>query len=78
VVVEEARALEPEIQAWANSYEDKMLAQWKSAGGEVLRLSTADQAELMKRMAGVGEKVVKDRPALKPAYDQLLVTSRGK
>jgi len=78
VVVDEARALEPEIQAWANSYEDKMLAQWKSNGGDILRLPALDQAELMKRMGGVGDKVVKDRPALKPAYDQLVGTARGK
>lgn len=78
VVVDEARALEPDIQAFANSYEDKMLAQWKSNGGELLRLPAGDQTELMNRMAGVGDKVVKDRPALKSLYEQLVATARGK
>lgn len=78
LIYDEARAIEPEIQAWANAYEDKMLAQWKTDGGEIVRLPAADQAELMRRMKGVGEKVVQDRPILKPLYDQLLATAKSK
>jgi len=78
IVVDSARAMESEIQTWAAAYEDKMVAQWKTDGGEIIRLSAADQAELMKRMGGVGEKVVKERVALKPLYDQLLGAAKRK
>lgn len=78
VVVEEAKAMEPEIQAWSNAYEDRMFEQWKQVGGEVVRLAAADQAELMRRMKGVGEKVAKDRLPLKTEYDRLLATAASK
>ena len=78
IIVDEARAIEPGIQDWANSYEDKMLAQWKTDGGEVVRLPGKDQAELMKRMQGVGQKVVQDRSQLKPVYEQMLTTAKSK
>ncbi len=78
IIVDEARALEAEIQPWANSYEDKMLEQWKADGGEIVNLPAPDQAELMRRMKGVGDKIVQDRPDFRPIYDSLLAAARAK
>lgn len=78
VIVDEARAMEPGIQEWSNAYEDKMLEQWKADGGDIARLPAADQAELMKRMQGVGEKVVGDRANLKAVYERVLATAKKK
>jgi len=78
IITDEARTMEPGIQDWANAYEDKMLEQWKTDGGEIVRLPAGDQAELMKRMQGVGGKVVQDRSNLKPIYESVLATSKTK
>ena len=41
----------------------------------MLNLSAADRTELMKRMEGVGPKVVADKPPVKAMYDKLVATA---
>ena len=75
IILEEGRAMVPGLQAWASNFEDQMYKRWTDAGGQVVNLPAGDQAELMQRMAGVGPKVVGDRPPVKALYDKLVATS---
>ncbi len=45
---------------------------WTAKGGEVIQLSPADRAELMAKMAPIGDDIVKTKPDLKPLWEQFL------
>jgi len=45
-------------------------------GGEVITLPTADKAEMMAKLASVGEDIVKTKPDLKPLWDQMVATAK--
>jgi TRAP-type C4-dicarboxylate transport system substrate-binding protein len=44
---------------------------WVEKGGELIAFSAADQAELMHKMAPIGDDIVKGKPELKPMWDLL-------
>jgi TRAP-type transport system periplasmic protein len=60
-------------------YRDFLMQQkkvWVDKGGELLRLSPADQAELIQKVAPVGPDIVKAKPELKPLWDTLLAAAK--
>ena len=75
VIMDEGRAMVPAVQSFANGYEDQMYKRWTDAGGQVVNLSAGDRTELMKRMEGVGPKVVGDKPAVKAMYDRMVAAA---
>jgi hypothetical protein len=44
----------------------------------LIKLPPADQAEMMKRLATVGDEVVASQPRLKEVYDLLVQTAKAK
>ena len=44
---------------------------WRSKGGEVIRLSTAERNEFMSRTAPIGDKIMGTDPKLGPIYNKL-------
>jgi hypothetical protein len=44
-------------------------ADWVDKGGELIKLSGADQAELMQKMQPIGDDIVSAKPELKPIWD---------
>ena len=75
IIVEEGRALEPEMQAWDNDYKASLYGEWQKMGGELISLSPQDKAELVRRTSGIGAEVVKDTPAVKEFYDLMIATA---
>jgi len=64
-----------DLQTWAGhnakGFIDRAEKLWKDNGGTVLRLSAADQAEVMHRMAPLGDEFLGTDPATKDIYELL-------
>lgn len=75
-IFEEAKATETTMLEYSNAYHASMFKAWVERGGEIIDLSAADQAELMKRMSTVGEAALKERPAVKTFYDRMLEAAK--
>jgi TRAP-type transport system periplasmic protein len=74
------RATTQELQDGITAYFRSFLLQqskvWVEKGGELLRLSPAEQAELTQKMAPVGPDIVKSKPELKPLWDSLVAAAK--
>jgi TRAP-type transport system periplasmic protein len=60
-------------------YRDFLVQQrkvWVDKGGELLKLSPAEQAELIQKVTPVGPDIVKAKPELKPTWDTLLAAAK--
>ena len=64
-----------EVITWSHTFIEDQQKVWTSKGGEILRLSAAEQAELMAKMRPVGDDIVKSKPELKPLWDLLLAAA---
>jgi len=71
MVIEEADALEPDLYKWGQAENDNAAKVWTGAGGELIHLPPADQAEMMRRIAVVAEQVLGGNPATKDLYNVL-------
>lgn len=56
--------------------DDKAMQDWAKAGGEVFELSAADQAELKKLMATVGDTALENDPPAKEMYQLMVKTAQ--
>lgn len=72
MLLEEGKALEPELNEWTYKAQSDARNIWKSKGGEVITLSAADKTEMTRRLATVANEVYKDHPAEKKLYDLLV------
>ena len=71
IVVDEARKLQPWAEETSVAEGIELRKKWKERGGELIRLSAADQAELVRRLKPIGAQVSKDNPTLKAFYDKI-------
>ncbi len=71
-----AQQVKAEVVPWSLDFLAAQRKAWVAKGGEVLRLSNADHAELMQKMQPVGDDIVKTKPDLKPMWDALLVAAK--
>jgi TRAP-type C4-dicarboxylate transport system substrate-binding protein len=65
-----------EVVPWSLAFLEEQRKAWVAKGGEILHLSDTEHAELMSKMAPIGEDIVKTRPLLKPMWDQVLAAAR--
>jgi TRAP-type transport system periplasmic protein len=61
---------------WALSFLEEQRKAWVAKGGEIIHLSEAEHAELMTKMAPIGDDIVKSKPVLKPMWDQLQAAAK--
>ncbi len=78
ILVEEGEAVQKELFDWAVDFNNKARQVWTEKGGELIKLPPADQAEMMKRLATVGDEVVASQPRLKEVYDLMVQTAKAK
>lgn len=72
VAIDEAGAqADRDIQPWATDFVTKGQKVWTDHGGQLARLSAADQAELIKRIKPVGAEVTGRNPAEKALFEML-------
>jgi TRAP-type C4-dicarboxylate transport system substrate-binding protein len=76
MVVEEGRKLHGRAIAEARTVDEAMLQRWKSVGGEVVALPATEQAKVRTLLAGIGEEVTKDNPAVNAFYKRMLATAQ--
>lgn len=72
ILIEEGRALEPELNAWALNSQEEAAKTWTDHGGEIFKLSADDQAELNKRLVSVAAEVYGNNSAENELYQLLL------
>ena len=78
VLTEEGEAVQKELFDWTVEFNAKGRQTWTEKGGELITLPAADQAEMMKRLATVGDEVVASQPRLKEVYDLMAQTAKAK
>ena len=75
-ILEEAKAVETSMLEFSNAFHTQKFKEWTERGGEIINLSATDQAELMKRMATVGDEATKDSPPVKAFYEKMLAAAK--
>jgi TRAP-type transport system periplasmic protein len=78
ILMEEGEAVQKELFDWTVDFNNASRKIWTDKGGELIKLPPADQAEMMKRLATVGDEVVATQPRLKEIYDMMVQTARAK
>jgi TRAP-type transport system periplasmic protein len=71
-----AKQAETEVLPWALDFVVSQRKVWTDRGGELIALPAADHAEMMAKLATVGDDIVKTKPVLKPLWDQMVVTAK--
>ncbi len=74
--VDRRRRRKAEVIPWSLDFLVSQRKVWVEKGGEMINLSAAEHAELMKKMAPVGDDIVKTKPELKPLWDMLLAAAK--
>jgi TRAP-type C4-dicarboxylate transport system substrate-binding protein len=74
-VMAAARQAETEVTPWWIEFFAAQRKFWADKGGEMNVLPAADKAEIMTKLAPVGEAIVKTKPILKPLWDQMVATA---
>jgi TRAP-type C4-dicarboxylate transport system substrate-binding protein len=75
-VMAAARQAETEVMPWALDFVVSQRKVWTDKGGELIALPAADHAEMLAKLATVGDDIVKAKPVLKPLWDQLIATAK--
>ncbi len=76
MVIEEGMKLQPRINPQSRVLDEGMVKRWREAGGELVKLPEADQQRVRQLLAGVGDEVTKDNPAVHAFYKKLSVTAQ--
>ena len=76
VVLDTAKALEPEMNQYTIDLNRKAEEEWKARGGEIIRITGRDQVEFEQRMRAAADEVAQKNPRIKDAYE--LMAERAK
>ena len=68
MLLHEAQETDKENYTFGANRLEQLYKDWAAQGGEVSNLNPTERAELEKRLASVGDEVVKSDPELKEAY----------
>jgi TRAP-type transport system periplasmic protein len=74
-VMAAARQAESEVTPWALDFLVAQRKVWTDRGGELIALPAADKAEMLTKLATVGDDIVKTKPALRPLWDQMVAAA---
>ena len=75
-VMAAAKQAETEVTPWEIEFFAAQRKTWADRGGEMIALPAADKAEIMTKLAPVGDDIVKTKPILKPLWDQMVATAK--
>jgi TRAP-type transport system periplasmic protein len=75
-VLKTSDEVKAEVVPWSLNFLADQRKAWVAKGGEVIRLSDADHAELMTKMRPIGDDIVKSKPDLKPMWEALLAAAK--
>jgi TRAP-type transport system periplasmic protein len=75
-VMAAAKQAETDVQPWILDFVGAQRKVWTDTGGELIALPAADKADILAKLATVGDDIVKTKPALKPLWDQMIATAK--
>jgi TRAP-type C4-dicarboxylate transport system substrate-binding protein len=75
-VMKTADQTRSEVIPWSLDFLEQQRKAWVGKGGEIIHLSDAEHAELMTKMAPIGEDIVKTKPDLRPLWEQLVAAAK--
>jgi TRAP-type C4-dicarboxylate transport system substrate-binding protein len=75
-VMAAAKQAETEVTPWSLDFIVSQRKVWTDKGGELIALPAADHAEMLEKLATVGDDIVKTKPILKPLWDQMIATAK--
>jgi TRAP-type C4-dicarboxylate transport system substrate-binding protein len=75
-VMAAAKQAETEVTPWALDFVVSQRKVWTDKGGELIALPATDHAEMMAKLATVGDDIVKTKAVLKPLWDQLVAAAK--
>jgi TRAP-type C4-dicarboxylate transport system substrate-binding protein len=75
-VMKTADEVKAQVVPWSLDFLAAQRKAWVAKGGEVIRFSDADHAELMAKMRPIGDDIVKSKPDLKPLWEDLLAAAK--
>jgi TRAP-type C4-dicarboxylate transport system substrate-binding protein len=76
IVMATSRQAAAEAIPWSLDFLVEQRKAWVDKGGEVIALPAAERAELMAKLASVGDDIVKTKPELKPLWEQMVATAK--
>jgi TRAP-type transport system periplasmic protein len=76
LVMTTARQAATDVTPWSLDFVVSQRKVWTDKGGETIALPAADKAEIMAKLASVGDDIVKTKPDLKPLWEQLVATAK--
>jgi TRAP-type transport system periplasmic protein len=76
VIDRDAATESVKINPWGLDFRRKMEKDWVAQGGELIKLPAAEQAEMMKTLASVGEDVSNSSPSLHEAYETVIAAAK--
>jgi TRAP-type C4-dicarboxylate transport system substrate-binding protein len=76
IVMATSKQAGAEAIPWSLDFLVEQRKAWADKGGEVIALPAADKAEMMAKLASVGDDIVKTKPELKPLWDQMVATAK--
>jgi TRAP-type C4-dicarboxylate transport system substrate-binding protein len=76
LVMAAAKQAAAEAAQWQTDFLVEQRKVWVDKGGEMIALPAADKAEMMAKLATVGDDIVKTKPDLKPLWDQMVATAK--
>jgi TRAP-type C4-dicarboxylate transport system substrate-binding protein len=74
-VIDEGHKLQARINPHSRVLDEGMAKRWQEAGGELVKLSDADQGRVKQLLSGVGDEVTKDNPSVSAFYKRLKSTA---
>jgi TRAP-type C4-dicarboxylate transport system substrate-binding protein len=75
-VMAAAKQAGTEATPWSFDFVNSQRKAWTEKGGELIAFPAADRAEMMAKLASVGDDVVRTKPELKPLWDQMVATAK--
>lgn len=71
VLLEEAERTDWQTLEFAEQFKTRNLGLWQENGGELIELTSADQAQMHRMLSSVGDAVVTDEPNVKKLFDEM-------
>jgi TRAP-type transport system periplasmic protein len=75
-VMAAARQAETEVTPWELDFLAAQHKVWTDKGGEFIALPAADKAEIMAKLATLGDDIVSTKPNLKPLWDLMVAAAK--
>jgi TRAP-type C4-dicarboxylate transport system substrate-binding protein len=75
-VMAAAKQAETEVQPWVLAFVAAQRKVWTDTGGELIALPDTDKADILTKLATVGDDIVKTKPVLQPLWNQMIATAK--